>query len=163
MKTIILARHGKAELFSDSNEDFDRLLTDVGAERTKQVANRISDVLPAVELVMSSAAARAFATALIFADRFGLKSSRLQKVESLYECQPEQYLELIKNLDNALNCVMFVGHNPTISEFAVRFGLGIEESLPTSAVVSMSFNTDSWEKCSEIPAKLNFFLAPGML
>jgi phosphohistidine phosphatase len=55
---------------------------------------------------------------------------------------------------------MIVGHNPSLTDFVNLFLKSPIDNLPTSGVVSFSFETDSWEKIPAARRKTNFILIP---
>ncbi len=55
---------------------------------------------------------------------------------------------------------MIVGHNPALTDFANSFLKTPIDNLPTSGVVSVSFETDQWEKIPLSSRKVNFVIIP---
>ena len=68
-KTLILARHGKAEKSDVDNFDFKRNLTERGESDVLMVAQQLLNIITP-ELIVSSPANRAYQTAKIFAKVF---------------------------------------------------------------------------------------------
>jgi phosphohistidine phosphatase len=58
---------------------------------------------------------------------------------------------------------MLVGHNPALTNFANRLLKVPIENLPTSGVVSISFDTDQWQNIALAGRKTNFVLFPKEL
>jgi len=163
MKTLYFIRHGKAAITSTSGNDADRMLTDVGVERTKRVADYIADTDPEIDLIISSPAERAYATALIISDRLGISGNKMQAREHLFLGDADVMIEMIQNLDETVNKVMIVGHNPVISKVARRFEKRLNDLLPTTGVVSVHVNTDTWANLEQAEVIHNFTVWPGML
>lgn len=163
MKTLYFVRHGKASLTSATGNDADRLLTDVGVERTRLIADYIADTNPEIDLIISSQAERAYSTALIIAHRLGISESKVLINELLFSGSDEVMIEIIRGLDDGVNKIMVVGHNPVISKVAKRFANKLNDWLPTTGVVSVNLDTETWAEIERAKATLNFIVWPGML
>jgi phosphohistidine phosphatase len=55
---------------------------------------------------------------------------------------------------------MLVGHNPTLTQFVNMFSGNPLDSLPTSGIVCISFQTDKWTEISFAAARKNFTIFP---
>ena len=75
MKEIYILRHGKAQDISkcQSQNDFDRKLTEEGIEKTKKTAKYFSTIEKKLNLIISSPYIRAKETAEIFIDNLDYK------------------------------------------------------------------------------------------
>ena len=73
--------------------------------------------------------------------------------DQLYASSPDDLLAVIRALDNKLDRVMLVGHNPEFSNLAHRLSSEIVD-MPTSAVIEYHFDTKAWTVIGEVePAK----------
>jgi len=163
MKTVYIVRHGKAIPASANIADADRLLTDTGVARTCRVALYIAESKPVIDQIISSPAERAYATALIIADKLGIKGKKVIANEKLFTGDAEDALDVIESLDDSVNSVMIVGHNPVITVVANHFANPKLESLPTTGVVSVHLDTDKWSDLKRAKVIQNFTVWPGML
>jgi phosphohistidine phosphatase len=163
MKTVYIVRHGKAVPAHANIADADRLLTDTGVARTCKIAEYMTESKPVIDQIIASPAERAFATALIIADKLGIKANKVVSDEKLFTGDESDILEVIENLDNSINSVMIVGHNPIITMVANRFASPKLESLPTTGVVSVHLDTDKWIDLKKAKVIQNFTVWPGML
>ncbi len=163
MKTIFLVRHGKSMPQGTTGIDADRMLTDVGVERTRAVAKYISENHELPELIVSSAAERAYTTALILADQFGMKAESIETQRLIYSGDENDLIEILASTDNKYNSIMLVGHNPSISYAANKFIKPMIDSLPTSGVISVHLKTNDWAEINKTEFVLNFKIWPGML
>lgn len=80
-----------------------------------------------------------------------------------YHANDEDIFDEICEVTDEVQSLMIVGHNPTFTDIANQFLDSKIEWLPTSGVVSVSFNTESWEKIKETKPRLNFVIFPKML
>jgi phosphohistidine phosphatase len=163
MKTVYIVRHGKAVPASANVADADRLLTDTGVARTWKVAQYMAESKPVIDHIIASPAERAFTTALIIADKLGIQAAKVVAEEKLFTGDDSDAIELIEALDDSVNSVMIVGHNPVITLLANRFANPKLDSLPTTGVVSVHLDTDKWIDLKKAKVIQNFTVWPGML
>lgn len=156
MKTLFLVRHAKSSWDDTALPDRDRPLADRAkrdmATMGQRLANR--DVKP--DLIMSSPAARALATAEAFAKMLHYKRKDIVVNDRLYAAQADEVLDLIQELGDKLERVILVGHNPELTELAHRFASEITH-MPTCAVAEFTFDAKSWSHIGEAkPAQVLF-------
>jgi phosphohistidine phosphatase len=163
MKTVYIVRHAKAVPAHGDVPDADRLLTDTGVARTCKIAEYMTESKPVIDQIIASPAERAYATALIIADKLGIKANKVISHEKLFTGDESDVLDLIEGLDDSINSVMVVGHNPVITMVANRFANPKLESLPTTGVVSVHLDTDKWVDLKKAKIVQNFTVWPGML
>ncbi|MFA5970935.1 MAG: histidine phosphatase family protein [Lentimicrobiaceae bacterium] len=163
MKTVYIVRHGKAIPASANIADADRLLTDTGVARTWKIAEYMTESMPVIDQIIASPAERAYATALIIADKLGVPANKVVSHDKLFTGDEMDALDLIEGLDDSINSVMIVGHNPVITMVANRFASPKLESLPTTGVVSVHLDTDKWVDLKKAKVIQNFTVWPGML
>lgn len=163
MKTVYIVRHGKAVPAHANIADADRLLTDTGVARTCKIAEYMNESKPVIDRIIASPAERAYATALIIADKLGIKANKISAEEKLFTGDESDILEVIEQLDDSINSVMIVGHNPVITMVANRFANPKLESLPTTGVVSVHLDTEKWVDLKKAKVIQNFTVWPGML
>jgi phosphohistidine phosphatase len=163
MKTVYIVRHGKAVPASANIADTDRLLTDTGVARTCKIAEYMTESKPVIDQIIASPAERAYATALIIADKLGIPASKVLTHEKLFTGDEMDAIDLIEELDDSINSVMIVGHNPAITMVANRFASPKLESLPTTGIVSVHLETEKWADLKKAKVIQNFTVWPGML
>jgi phosphohistidine phosphatase len=163
MKTVYIVRHGKAVPAHANIADADRLLTDTGVARTCKIAEYMNETKPVIDQIIASPAERAYATALIIADKLGIKANKIVSDEKLFTGDESDVLEVIEALDDSVKSVMIVGHNPIITMVANHFASPKLESLPTTGVVSVHLETEKWVDLKKAKVIQNFTVWPGML
>jgi phosphohistidine phosphatase len=163
MKTVYIVRHGKAVPAHTNIADADRLLTETGVARTCKIAEYMNETKPVIDQIIASPAERAYATALIIADKLGIKSNKVVTDEKLFTGDESDVLEVIEALGDSVKSVMIVGHNPVITMVANRFASPKLESLPTTGVVSVHLKTEKWVDLKKAEVIQNFTVWPGML
>ena len=163
MKTVYIVRHGKAVPASANASDFDRMLTDTGVARTCRVALYMAESRPVIDQIITSPAERAYATALIIADKLGYPANKIVTEEKIFSGDENDLLNVIEDLDDSINSVMIVGHNPSLTMAANKFASPKLDSLPTTGVVSVHLETENWAKYKKAKVIQNFTVWPGML
>ncbi|HMK86109.1 MAG TPA: histidine phosphatase family protein [Steroidobacteraceae bacterium] len=145
MKTLFLVRHAKSSRDDPRLADRDRPLADRGALDAPRMGKRLAkrDVQP--DLILSSPARRALATATIIAAKLGYKLKDIVVDERLYPGTEGELLAVIRALDDKLRRVMLFGHNPALAGLAQRLSSEIAR-MPTSAVAELVFDVKSWSK-----------------
>lgn len=142
MKTVMLLRHAKSSHDEEGISDFDRPLNDRGRRDAPRVGETIRDEFPRPEKVLSSSAKRAKKTAEKAIEASGFEAD-LILVDELYLAPPDAYLKELRHLNDELNCVLMVGHNPGLEELVTRL-TGKHEPMPTSALAHIDLPIDQW-------------------
>jgi len=143
MKTLYLLRHAKSSWDDASLPDRDRPLEARGGRDAAKMSQRWSQRIEKPALIMSSPAARAFETAKVVARGLDYKTKEIAIDERLYAATEVTLLAVIEALDDKLDRVMLVGHNPGLVELAHHFDSGITH-MPTCALVEFRFEAGSW-------------------
>ena len=145
MKRLILVRHAKSSRDDPSLADRERPLNDRGLRDAPKMGARLAKRGIRPDLVLSSPAVRALATARLFAKELDYDTDDIVVDERLYAATPDALLEVIRTVDDKPKCVMLFGHNPELSELAHELS-GTIGDLPTCAVVDLSFDIAAWSK-----------------
>jgi phosphohistidine phosphatase len=143
MKSIVLVRHGKSS-WEFNVSDRERPLKSRGKNDIKLVANQFIKEHKAPKDIFSSPAKRALNTCQIFVKTSNLPENAIQIVEDLYDFGGEKVVNFIKNLSDELNYIMIFGHNHAFTSFSNIFGSIFIDNLPTSGLVKIKFDIDSW-------------------
>lgn len=145
MKTLFLIRHAKSSWDDMTLGDKDRPLNDRGKRDAPRVGKQLSKRGVKPDLILSSPAARALATAEIIAKALDYKRSAIVVNDRLYAVDADELLDVIRQLDDRAHCVMLVGHNPELTELANRLSSKVTQ-LPTCAVAEFTFDSKSWKR-----------------
>jgi phosphohistidine phosphatase len=161
MKTLLLLRHAKSSWDDVSLRDFERPL----AERGKRDAPRMGEELklraPLPDLIISSPATRARETVEAVVVSGGL-TARLEFNDSIYGATSAELIRLIRQLNDSINCVLMVGHNPGFEEVVSRL-TGSNERMPTAALACIEFQIDHWTDLEDGAGRLIWLLTPKEL
>jgi phosphohistidine phosphatase len=154
MKSLTLFRHAKTERDSTTGRDFDRRLDERGERDAPRMGREIRDLGLDYDLILSSPAARAAETA----ELAGLEPRFDQRV---YDASAGELLEIVQAVDDQIETLMLVGHNPGFERLASRL-LGSNVEMPTGSLVEIRLPTDAWADAGE-GGQLVRFLKPKEL
>jgi phosphohistidine phosphatase len=144
MKTLTIVRHAKSSWKDPSLSDRDRPLNGRGERDAPEMGRRIEEAGIRPSLMISSPAKRAWTTAKIIAREISYPQEFLQREDDLYLATVDQMLDVLVAQDTRFNSIMLFGHNPGLTEFVNYLVPGLTDNLPTSGVVSVSFEQDDW-------------------
>jgi len=148
MKNLILIRHAKSSL-ENIWRDFDRPLIDIGIEKAIKVAKISKEFIEKDSLILVSSAKRATDTAKIFFEHWDIDYNQIFYMDSLYTFHLKSLEEIVKATSNSYNNVIVFGHNSAITDFVNKFGTIYFENVPTSGLISIKFNCNSWKEIKE--------------
>ena len=83
--------------------------------------------------------------------------------KNIYEVSDDDIFDVINGVSDDAISLVIIGHNPTLTQLANRFLDEQIELLPTSGVVSIDFDTNSWLNIMKAKHKTNFVLFPKQL
>lgn len=159
MKKIYLIRHAKAEN-SEDIKDFDRNLTGRGKEDAKFMAKRLRKYGVMPDIIYTSPAKRALKTTKILTDFLKCEKKKIVSIERLYESSLRDYLDIITQASDEHDSLFLVAHNPTITEVGEYLSGAILTSIPTSAIVCIRCEVDSFKEIREESGEVLFFDYP---
>ncbi|QHS09563.1 histidine phosphatase family protein [Sinimarinibacterium sp. NLF-5-8] len=164
MRTLTLIRHAEAAPAGAVNGDFDRPLTASGQIQAARLAVQLARAVPAPDLLISSPAARAQATAQVFAQAWNIASDKIIQQSAIYEASVTTLLYLLQGIDHSIGHVALVGHNPGISELAHALARCSFGALPTCGVVRIGFADNSaWADLTPACGQQTHYLQPPPL
>jgi phosphohistidine phosphatase len=148
MKKLLLLRHAKSSWKDTDLADHDRPLAKRGTRDAPRMGRlmREKGLLP--EVILSSTAKRARATAEAVAQECGY-AGELQTEPELYAFDAEPYLATLAALPEDYECVMLVGHNPAMEELLEAL-TGEFLRFPTAALAELSLPIASWREIAEV-------------
>lgn len=160
MKKIYLIRHAKSSWSEEGMSDFDRPLNKRGKKDLPFMANRLKEFGIKPDLILSSTAKRAQKSARGIAETIGYSVDKISYDESLYDSSYTTYRYLLDSLDDKLDSLFIVAHNPTLTEVGERLSGAILTNIPTCSIVCMEFDVESFRDIQEESGKILFFDYP---
>lgn len=96
------------------------------------------------DLIISSPAKRARLTARRIAKELGFFKSDVETDEDLYFSGVRSMLNVLETLDDDLQKVMIVGHNPSMTNFLNMLCSTSVVNMPTCAIAVIGFDIATW-------------------
>ena len=125
----------------DTPRDYDRPLTPRGVEEAQDAGIVAKAFFLGKTLVIASSAVRTTQTAQKFVEAFG--QADIETHAQLYHATPQHWLEQLYGCPDDVAHVVFVGHNPAVSELATQLS-GKAMDLPTGGFVAFSTSDLPW-------------------
>lgn len=133
MRTLTLMRHAKSSWDDSALGDHERPLNNRGRKAAKIMAQRLYAEHYSPDLVLVSSALRTQQTAAALQKAYDGRLV-LQTEPLLYEASSGTYAEVIRRVDDAVESLMIIGHNPTIAWMAEAMG-GRVYHMPTASYI----------------------------
>jgi len=159
MKKLYIIRHAKSSWDSDAKSDFDRPLNKRGKRDAPLMGEVLKelDVMP--DLILASSAKRTTMTALILAEKIGYDEEIVFE-DDLYLASDSEIDGFIKRVDDSINSLFVIAHNPGVTNFINRFTDDYISNLPTTGVFAIEFEVESWHDIKPRSGKKLFFEYP---
>ncbi|MBF4985018.1 histidine phosphatase family protein [Nonlabens mediterrranea] len=145
MKKLILIRHGKSS-WELNVRDHDRVLLERGINDAHLIGNHLKNSFKNPDQIWSSTAARALQTATIVSEYIDYNLDSFQLKRELYTFDSYELIDHIKTCSNEINTLMIFSHNHGLTDSANILGSQYFDNIPTTGVVIIEFNTDSWSQ-----------------
>lgn len=162
-KKLYLVRHAKTQQNSVDGRDFTRELADRGLRDASMIGSYFINNGYAVDMIISSPAARAIATAELIAEQINFPVEKIHTNEELYMASVRTFLQIVNQLRDDLDSVMITSHNPTVSYLAEYLSGAHIGDMPTSGVAEILFTADSWSEVSQDSGELGLYVTPRMI
>lgn len=160
MKTIYLIRHAKSSWNEIGMSDFDRPLNKRGKKDLPYMANRLQEFGIKPDLILSSPAKRAVKTTKEIAQTVGYNEENIVYEESLYDSNYTNYRYLLDSLDDKIDSIFIIAHNPTLTDVGEKLSGAILTNIPTCSIVAIEFDVTSFKDIEEESGKILFFDYP---
>ena len=152
MKKLFIIRHAKSDWDNPALDDYDRPLNKRGETSAPFMGKVLAEKGIKPDLIISSPALRAMTTAQLIAKEVGYEKI-ITPNQYIYEAYVTALQEIVQYIYDDNDTVFLVGHNPGVSALAYML-CDLKESLPTSAVVEINFDCNSWMEASKENSKL---------
>ena len=119
-KQLLIMRHAKSSWSEANLADHDRPLNRRGLRDAPRMGLRLSEYKLIPDAVVASTAVRARTTAeLVIENCRGIRTE-LELDPDFYHAPPSTYTTRMRRLDNGVERVLFVGHNPGMGGIGIR-------------------------------------------
>lgn len=153
-KTLLIVRHAHTFDPSPGQEDRERGLTPEGKNQARQAALWLKEEGNQPKKIVASSANRTRATASILADVLLGDPNAYESETELYRAHEPELFDFIKHNFSNEESIMLVGHNPAVTQFAIRLGATSISYLPPVSIVVLSFEIEDWSELNWHAGKL---------
>jgi len=158
---VILVRHSHAETQAPEITDFERSLTTKGKRNSRLMADVLKSKLKDPGVMITSPAFRAYETALIFSEAYGLDSDKVRLCRDLYSgIREDSIISFFRSQSDDYDTIMLFGHNSLISDMARTLSSDSAEDLPKTGIAGISFKTDKWDALEPGTGTIDYLLKP---
>lgn len=156
MKKLILVRHGKST-WEYPVRDHDRVLLQRGIQDAHLIGEHLKELGIKPDRVWTSTAARALQTATLVTEYVDYRLESLALKRDLYTFEEQQLLQVIRACSDDVNTLMVFSHNHGLTELANSLGNQRFDNIPTTGVVVIEFDTESWQNISKGVNRFHLF------
>ena len=160
MKHLLIIRHAKSSWDNPELQDNERPLNKRGLEDAPMMANILKKNNFKIDKIFSSSALRAKMTAEIFSKELNFPESLIEYTDELYNASRRDILNFIKRVDDKLENIAIVGHNPGLTDLVHFLLYDFDYELPTCAIVGVDLDIEKWSDIKSVTGILRFFEYP---
>ncbi|MEM9981336.1 MAG: histidine phosphatase family protein [Bacteroidota bacterium] len=146
-------RHAEAESPNTFN-DFGRVLTTKGMRQAALVGQMLQDKKIPIDLIAASTATRTQTTAQLVAERLQMPLEKVKAQQQLYNASVRALLAFVNEMDNSIDHLLIIAHNPGISYFADYLTKSDLPSFQPASIAILELETTTWLQLSENTCKL---------
>jgi len=163
-RRLILTRHAKSSWDDPAQDDHDRPLNARGRRAARALGDWLASRGYEPEEVLCSTAVRARETWSGIAAAPLEVLAQVRELPELYLAAPDQMLGVLRSATG--DCVMMVGHNPGIAEFAAMLPAWPPQTIefrryPTAATLVLDFEAASWRDIAPSKGSVLDFFVPA--
>jgi phosphohistidine phosphatase len=158
MKSIIFIRHSFAEAGYDKI-DFDRALINGGFDKIEKQAQQFIQKSIKIDLVVSSSAKRTQQTTKYFLQKIQQKPSCKYEDWIYEDYTTSDFIAYFRKIENTIDCMLFVGHNPSISVLASQMSLHNSFGFQPATILKLDFDIEDWKNLEIRSGYTDFLLA----
>jgi phosphohistidine phosphatase len=155
---LYLLRHAQSADKQIGQTDKERALTPVGSAEARAVGIFFKEKSIIPELIITSSALRAKTTSQTVAEILNYDAEKIVVEHCLYEATVSTFFQLLSQVDNHVNSVLLVGHNPVIALFADHMTEQQNSFRPSEVLVlksaAISWN-DVHKRNTEVTARFH--------
>jgi len=157
MKRVTLFRHAKSSWDNEKLSDHDRPLSARGRRDAPRMGERLAKRGLAPTLLLTSSAVRARQTAKLIAPALTNAKLATRIEPRIYLASPGQLFAILADVEDSVDELVLVGHNPGLTELANRLLPDLAlDNLPTAGAVAIDCAMDSWSGIDAGPFTLRF-------
>ena len=156
MKKLHLIRHAKSSWKDLNLSDLERPLKEKGIKDIHTMSQEFLKSEMEFDMVLTSPALRAFETSKIIVDALGITSDKFKVKEKLYLPDFATLLKSIIYLNDNLDSVAIVGHEPSLSTLINYFINKPLDKVGTGSITTLGFESKRWINISASNLSISF-------
>ncbi|WP_292889317.1 histidine phosphatase family protein [Nonlabens sp.] len=156
MKRLIVIRHGKST-WELQVRDHDRVLTQQGIDDAHSIGNALNDLDLTPDQIWTSTAARALQTATLVSEYIDYRLTKLQLKRELYTFSGNDLMDVIATAEDTIATLVICSHNQGITDLVNDWGSIRFDNVPTTGVVVIDFDSNSWSSLGKGTTKFHLF------
>lgn len=160
-KTLLTFRHAKSDWDAGAGDDHSRPLNKRGIRSAKTMGKVLARMGQVPDRVVSSSAVRA-KTTIELAVKSGKWKCPVTVSGDLYESSVSEMMQVIHNLPEDADSVLFAGHEPTWSMLLSTLVGGGKLRVPTASVACVDIRVESWSEVTAGAGELLWLLPPRL-
>lgn len=160
MKKLIIVRHAKSSWDHAGLDDHDRPLNRRGKKNAPEMGRRLAKRNINPEIIISSSAKRAAATARRIAEEISFPVSDIRKESLFYHGSISDIVAVLQSVSDDINTVMIFGHNPGFTDLTNFLSGSDIYNIPTCGNAEIDFDVFSWRELGENSGNLVYFDYP---
>ncbi len=153
-------RHAKTEMHSIDGTDFSRHLTAEGFAASTAAGKYLfkKQIMP--NKILSSSALRAAQTAQKVVSALGQTESMIELEDSMYNAAEKRVVSLISAVDNEIDTLLVVGHNPTFTKLVRKVSEVRIDNLTPGSFIALRYHINNWSELGTQKGEFLFFARP---
>jgi phosphohistidine phosphatase len=159
-RSLHIIRHGKSSWDFENISDIDRPLSPRGIDNAYLMARKLADRKVVPDLILTSPANRALYTAIIHARIMKFPYEKIRITDSIYMGNTDDLVELIRSQEKTVSQLLLFGHNPAFTALANHLMNHYLDNIPTSGIVSLTYDIETWDQVGNTPPESDFFDYP---
>ena len=167
MKILTLLRHAKSGWDDPVSRDFDRPLNVRGRKAARVVGRAMRDEGLTFDAIIASPAVRVVETLRDVGEAYG-HALEPEQDQALYLASPAVLLDRIHHVDDKVERLLVVGHNPGLEQLTLLLSGASEDGLrreaelkyPTATLAEIRFDVERWSDVTEAAGTLTRFIRP---
>jgi len=150
MKKIYILRHAEAV---SGDEDFARELNSNGYKQAAKLGKTLAEEKHQIDKMIVSSATRTLSTAELIGEQIRFEKNQIEAHKDLYNATVRVWLQKIQEIEDSMQNVLLVGHNPHISYLVEVLSGEAFEGLGTAHLALLE-TSKNWQNIGEKTAKL---------
>lgn len=160
MKRLYLIRHAKSSWKYTDLRDFERPLNKRGKRDAPFMGKLLAEDNVKPDMMISSPAVRAFATAKKIAVELGYPSEKILTHKRLYEADTDDFINVISEVPDEVDTLMIFSHNPGLTILNNFLSDKRIDNIPTCGIVHIEINIKKWQDIDFEKGQLKSFDYP---